>query len=95
MSGRDVKKGTLEISAKEKHQGCLWELESEKEPREALSSRAPLLLREETWCNACLPWGFGLTPNTRDCKHFSSHRNGRILCLLLWQFLVKGQQQDK
>ena len=31
------------------------------------------VLREETWVKACLPWGLGLTPNTRGCKHFSSH----------------------
>ena len=34
-------------------------------------------LREETWVKACLPWGLGLTPNTRGCKHFSSHINRR------------------
>lgn len=41
------------------------------------------------WYNPCLPWGFGLTPDTEDCKHFSSHINGRILCLLLRHFLLK------
>lgn len=35
------------------------------------------LLREETQVKACLPWGLGVTPNTRGCKHFSSHINRR------------------
>ena len=30
---REVKKGTLEISAKENRSGCQWELESETEAR--------------------------------------------------------------
>ena len=79
MSISAIKKGTLEISAKEKHQGCLWDLNSEKKSPGSLTFQhhPHLLLRLETWDRACLPWGLRRTPNTRGCKHFSSHINRR------------------
>lgn len=45
------------------------------------------LLREEAGL-AGLPWGFGLAPTTRDCKHFSCHTDKATLsfsCQEWWQ----------